>query len=510
MLVTAPTAGCPVSPVDQSLPGPGRTPPKRDRWPLVIQGGMGVGVSGWRLARAVAVTGQLGVVSGVGLDTLMARRLQLGDAGGHITRALGHFPRAEVAEQILDQYFVSGGIGPEEPFRAVPPPTLRPSERARNLVVAANFVEVFLAKEGHEGLVGVNLMEKLQMSTLAATYGAMLAGVDYVLVGAGIPVEFPALLDALAAGRPGQVSVDVLGAGAVPAAVALRPEAVIGTRGELLRPRLLAIVASHVLASYLARDPTTRPEGFVVEGPMAGGHSAPPRGPLVLDQEGEPVYGLRDAVDLDKVAALGLPFWLAGGYASPEMVTASCRAGAAGVQVGSAFALCEESGLLGDIKHAAIEHALAADLAVRADPRSSPTGFPFKVADLPGTVAEAQVYERRVRVCDAGYLRSAYRKGSLDVGYRCPAEPVPTYLRKGGELAETVGRCCLCNGLIAAIGLGQRRPGGSLEPPIVTLGQDLSFVPKLLHPGRDSYTAGDVVAYLLPAGPVPGPIATGT
>ena len=64
-------------------------------------------------------------------------------------------------------------------------------------------------------------------------------------------------------------------------------------------------------------------------------------------------------------------------------------------------------------------------------------------------------------------------------------------------MAETVGRCCLCNGLIAAIGLGQRRPDGTPEPPIVTLGQDLSFVSKLLRPGRQSYTAADVVAYLL-------------
>ncbi len=479
--------------------------------PVVIQGGMGVGVSGWQLARAVAVSGQLGVVSGVGLDTLMVRRLQLGDVGGHIARALTHFPRAGVAEQILDRYFVAGGIGPEEPFRAVPPPTLRPNERATNLVVAANFVEIFLAKEGHDGLVGVNLMEKLQMSTPAATFGAMLAGVDYVLVGAGIPAEFPGLLDALAAGRPGLVSVDVLGTGAPPARVAVRPEAVIGAGAELGRPRLLAIVASHVLASYLARGPATRPDGFVVEGPMAGGHSAPPRGPLVLDEEGEPVYGRRDAVDLGKMAALGLPYWLAGGYASPEMVTASRHAGAAGVQVGSAFALCQESGLLESIKRAAIEQAARADLPVRADPRSSPTGFPFKVADLPGTIAEAQVYERRARVCDAGYLRSPYRTPGLRTGYRCPAEPVTTYLRKGGTLAETVGRCCLCNGLIAAIGLGQRRPGGTQEAPIVTLGQDLSFVPKLLHPGRQSYTAADVVGYLLPAGPPPAfPAAAST
>ena len=439
----------------------------------------------------------------------MVRRLQLGDPGGHITRALAHFPRTGVAEQILGRYLVAGGIGPRQPFRAAPRPTLHPSPRATNLAVAASFVEVFLAKEGHQGLVGVNLMEKLQMSTPAATYGALLAGVDYVLVGAGIPAEFPALLDALAAGRPGRVSVDVAGAGAVPTTLVVRPEAVVGAAIELRRPQFLAIVASHVLASYLARDSATRPDGFVVEGPLAGGHSAPPRGPLVLDDEGEPVYGLRDVADLDKVAALGLPYWLAGGYASPTLLAGALRAGAAGVQVGSAFALCEESGLLGHIKQAAITHALAADLPVRADPRSSPTGFPFKLADLSGTVAEPQVYESRQRICDVGYLRAAYSKPEAGTGYRCPAEPVPAYLGKGGTMAETIGRCCLCNGLIAAIGLGQRRPDGTTEPPMVTLGQDLSFLRQLLPAGRQSYTAADVVGYLLQAEPGHAPGAKG-
>ncbi|MDG4862734.1 hypothetical protein P8605_31820, partial [Streptomyces sp. T-3] len=52
--------------------------------PQVIQGGMGVGVSGWQLARAVSRTGQLGVVSGTALDAVLARRLQLGDPGGDV------------------------------------------------------------------------------------------------------------------------------------------------------------------------------------------------------------------------------------------------------------------------------------------------------------------------------------------------------------------------------------------------------------------------------------------
>ena len=466
-------------------------------WPTIIQGGMGVGVSGWRLARAVAVAGQLGVVSGVALDILVARRLQLGDPEGHIRRALASFPHPEVSEQILDRYFVEGGIDPEKPFHPTPRLSLNPSRRATDLLIAANFVEVFLAKEGHDGLVGVNYLEKLQMATPAATYGAMLAGVDYVLVGAGIPAEFPGLLDALAGGHAGEVSVDVLGAGAARFTVVVRPEPISGANLELRRPRFLAIVASHVLASYLARDARTRPDGFVVEGPVAGGHNAPPRGPLALDEDGQPVYGPRDLADLEKMAAFGLPYWLAGGYASPELLREAREVGAAGIQVGSAFALCEESGFHTSLKQALIERELSGTLHVRTDPLASPTGFPFKVADLPGTVAEAEVYAQRQRVCDGVLLRVPYRKPDGEIGYRCPAEPLSAYVRKGGKIEDTIGRSCLCNGLIAAIGLGQRRREGVVEPPFVTIGQDLSFLSRLVGAGRDSYRAADVVAYLL-------------
>ena len=44
--------------------------------PRVIQGGMGIAVSSWRLASAVARAGQLGVVSGTALDLVLARRQQ--------------------------------------------------------------------------------------------------------------------------------------------------------------------------------------------------------------------------------------------------------------------------------------------------------------------------------------------------------------------------------------------------------------------------------------------------
>ncbi|BCJ50192.1 2-nitropropane dioxygenase [Actinoplanes sp. NBRC 14428] len=468
----------------------------------IIQGGMGVGVSSWRLARTVSRAGQLGVVSGVALDALLARRLQKGDVGGHVRRALARFPVPAVAEAVLARYFVPAGSTGDRPMRPVPKPGLRPRRHRQQLTVVANFVEVFLAKEGHDGVVGVNYLEKIQTATPAAAYGAMLAGVDYVLMGAGLPTEIPRLLDALAEHRPVRLPVTVHGA--LPGEehhVTLDPAEVLGRAGApLRRPRFLAIVSSATLALYLAREAATRPDGFVLEAPVAGGHSARPRGRLALDDDGEPVYGPRDGIDLPKVAALGLPFWLAGGQSSPERLAAARAAGATGIQVGTAFALCRESGLDQGLKRLLLREVAAGDLVVRNDVRASPTGFPFKMVSLPGTAADDRVYAERPRLCDLGYLRGPYRRTDGSVGFRCPAEPVDEYVRKGGAAEDTVGSRCLCNGLVATVGLGQRRSDGYREPPLVTLGQDLAAVNHLIRHG-DEYTAEDVIAYLL--GPVP-------
>ncbi|MFF4772906.1 nitronate monooxygenase [Microtetraspora fusca] len=455
---------------------------------------MGVGVSGWRLARAVARTGQLGVVSGVALDVTLARRLQQGDPGGHLRAALAAFPVPAISERILARYYVRDGIGPGVPYRPVPRLGLRPNRARDELAVVANFAEVFLARRDG-GLIGINYLEKIQMATPAAAYGAMLAGVDYVLMGAGIPSQIPRLLDRLAAHLPAEVSVTVVGAESGERhTVGVDPVALLGRAPEpLKRPRLLAIVSSDVLAGYLARTPETRPDGFVVETPVAGGHSAPPRGRMRLDESEQPVYGPRDEVNLGKVAALGLPFWLAGGYASRDGLARARATGAEGVQVGTAFALCRESGLDDKQRRRLLERAGAGALRVRNDPHASPAGFPFKVAGLEETLAEPEVYERRARLCDLGHLRTPYVRPDGGVGFRCPAEPVDAYLRKGGRPEETQGRRCLCNGLVAAIGLGQHRPDGYAEPPLLTLGQDLDFLGDL----PERYGAADVVAHLL-------------
>jgi nitronate monooxygenase len=100
-------------------------------------------------------------------------------------------------------------------------------------------------------------------------------------------------------------------------------------------------------------------------------------------------------------------------------------------------------------------------------------------------------------VCDLGFLSDAYRRADGTIGYRCAAEPEADYTRKGGKLSDTAGRLCLCNALTATAGLPQRRAGGGIEPAVVTAGDGLAQVAALLAGDRRSYTAADVLDYLL-------------
>ncbi|MEK7331160.1 MAG: nitronate monooxygenase [Candidatus Eisenbacteria bacterium] len=469
--------------------------------PVIIQGGMGVAVSAWPLARAVALTGQLGVVSGTALDAVFARRLQDGDPGGHLRRALDRFPVPEIAERVRARHFRPGGRQPGQSYLPISKQSLCPSRASLELAVVANFAEVWLAKEGHDGRVGINYLEKVQMATLPAAYGAMLAGVDYVLMGAGIPREIPHLLNQLARHERGRLSVDVSGADA-PTTVELDPKDLLRvTLPPLRRPRFLAIVSAHVLASYLARDPETRPDGFVVEGPRAGGHNAPPRGRLTFDEDHQPVYGPRDEADLEKIAALGLPFWLAGTYGTPDRVVAAQKAGAAGVQVGTLFALSLDSGFTDELRGELLERLGEGTLDVATDALASPTGFPFKVARLPETLADGAAYDARPRLCDLGYLRVPYVREDGAIGYRCSSEPVQIYVRKGGALEDTVARKCLCNALTANVGIAQTRRSGYTELPLVTLGSDLGGARALLREHPHGWTAREAVAWLTAAVP---------
>ncbi len=462
--------------------------------PRIIQGGMGVGVSGWRLANAVGSRGHLGVVSGVALDVVHARRLGDGDRGGHLRRAYAEFPNQEIVADVLDRYYLPDGRQPDEPYRTVPKLNADPPAHLIGLTVLANFAEIRLAKSGHTGPAGVNYLTKVQLPTPYAILGAVLGGADFIIMGAGIPIDIPPMIRGLAAGEPIRQRLDVIDAKS-DVFVDFDPRSVVADGWPRSRPKFLAIISSNTLAVFLSRNPNNRPDGFVVERPIAGGHNAPPRGKGRFDELGQPEYGPRDEVDLAKLQEVGLPFWLAGGSGRPGLLRQALDSGAVGVQVGTAFAFCQESDIESSLKQDVIDKALADSATVFTDPLASPSGYPFKVVDMSGTISEEAVAEDRTRVCDLGFLRSTYQSPDGTLGYRCAAEPRKAYIRKGGEADETDGRRCLCNGLFATVDLPQVRKGG-LEPPLVTSGDDINTVIRALCADSGSYSAADVIEYL--------------
>jgi nitronate monooxygenase len=150
-----------------------------------------------------------------------------------------------------------------------------------------------------------------------------------------------------------------------------------------------------------------------------------------------------------------------------------------------------------DYRRDLLQHVADGTFSVFTDPLASPTGFPFKVARLAGTLSDDAAYQARPRICDLGYLREAYRREDGTVGFRCPAEPANLYVSKGGDPANTAGRKCICNALIANAGQPQVRAGRYVECGMVTTGDDLGGITRFQAPGTRDYRAADVIAALL-------------
>ena len=504
----------------------------------LIQGGMGVYVSNWRLAKAVATARPgvtAGTVSGTALDVVYVRLLQLGDPGGHARRALDAFDAkfgVTIGRRIYDRYFVDGGKAPDASFRsapmqlvhaagggmAIPMPangsatvSLELDDAIIELLIATGFAEVWLAKEGHAGRIFINFLNKIELPLLYTLYGAMLAGVDGVIVGAGNPDGLSAACSLLAQHRTVTRNLSVLYREAGEEfAVSFDPQQIAdGKLAErpLQRPAFLAIVSLEELVKALAASESQAPDGFIIENYTAGGHNANPVGPLKKDALGQPIYSEKDNADLAAIREVGIPFWLAGGYGSHEKLQEAIAAGAVGVQVGSAFALAEESGMKPEYR-SAILNALrngADDAELVRTTLFSPTGFSFKVVQIKDTLADDEVFASRRRICDIGLLQQRGlskpdESGERTLFQRCPAGPVANYLDRRGLERNTEEKRCLCNGLLACVGLGQVKDvRGQLteEPAIVTLGDHLDGARRLSRRGQMHYWARDVVDDIL-------------
>jgi len=288
----------------------------------------------------VAQRGEIGVISGTAIDSVVVRELQDGDPHDR-RRVLKTYPGDEIVDPLLDRFYQPDGRAEGEPYDLLPIPQFTPRVQPQRILAAAAYTEVKMATEGHDGLVGMNLMAKLKRYSLPCLYGALLADVDIVFIGAGIPLEEAKQIPKLAVGEPARLRLDVDASQRddpdAPYTYDLDPADLVDDPPTLDRPAFFPIISSDALGRIMdAKLPDEHIDGWVVEGPVAGGHNAPPRNKQ-YDEDDTPIYDEKDVPDLKTLRSLGKPFYLAGGYGSPEGLQYALDVGAEGIQVGSLF-----------------------------------------------------------------------------------------------------------------------------------------------------------------------------
>jgi NAD(P)H-dependent flavin oxidoreductase YrpB (nitropropane dioxygenase family) len=165
------------------------------------------------------------------------------------------------------------------------------------------------------------------------------------------------------------------------------------------------------------------------------------------------------------------------------------------VQVGTLFAFCNESGIPSELKTRILTALNQGEVDVVTDALASPTDYPFKLLRMQDDPDESRRLTR-TRVCDLGYLRTAIMEASGKIVYRCAAEPIEHFAAKGGDIAKTKGRRCLCNGLLSTVGYAQWRGEEGREPPLITSGAELADLRALLA-GRCAYSAAEAVDWIV-------------
>lgn len=227
---------------------------------------MGVNVSSPLLAATVSGASRpgretLGTISGTAVDRVMARMLQMGSKDADdIVRVLADFPFPEIAEKIITKYHNKPNIG-------IPPFTVNPTTDVIDLTVCANYAFVKLAKQGHSNPISINYLEKISMPHLASIYGAMLAGVDVITMGAGMPFGIPEILQAFAEGREASYTIPVINGEGYK--MKFDPKNHYGSNiPELKIPKFIPIISSDSLGNILKMKlPKGSIYGFAIEAP---------------------------------------------------------------------------------------------------------------------------------------------------------------------------------------------------------------------------------------------------
>jgi len=332
----------------------------------IVQGGMGVGVSLHPLAMAVAREGGLGIVSSACLDRLVSKR----------------------------------------------------TGKKVNTYEAA-YEEVSLAKS-EKGFAGINIMGALVKDFNDSVKGAIDAGADAIISGAGLPLSLPAIQP------PKDTAL-------IPIVSSARALDIICKKWEKL--------------GY-------RPDAVVLEGPLAGGHLG-----FRIDQvelESNRLENLFPPVK-DTAKKFGdFPVIVAGGIYTHGDIVQFMEMGADGVQMGTRFLATEESSATSAYKAAVIE-AKKDDIVVAHRP-GSPCGLPFRVIKQSPMYISSLRHLRKPK-CDKGYVLMKDAEGKFTV---CPAKE------------DNVGYFCICNGLLSSAGFNANE-----EEALYTVGTNAFRIDKI-------------------------------
>lgn len=492
----------------------------------IIQGGMAIHILGPDGVSIVSKEGGLGTIALTASEVVLSRKLQLGDT--ETLQALQTFPKQEIAKRIIEKYYVKGGIPKGQRFKSPDMWELDAPERwalitaprkeqkqiaqkhLQEEAVAGAYCEVLLAKQKADGgVVSANAMRKIDLPFGFYVLGAMAAGVDVITVGAGSPADVPELLDNLAMGRKTRDRIHVAKEHQE-WFMTIDPEELLGRDAaqNLKRPPLLAIVSHIDSARGLIANPRTRPEGIVFELYPAGGHNAPA---LLQPMTKRTEYTERDKLDLAAAADLmsqtrrddpDFLFAIGGGFSNPVGMNAAREWGFDAVQVGTPFALTDESNINRTTKARMLfEIFRNGSVPVVRDAQASGSGLPFHVAQVRGTQSDTGSQQ----ACTVGYLlRQVEQPDGVPEG-RCPAMPVGQFTRLQGRM-RPLGTAEVCRGLFADVVFtdpttGEQRSLGQREDvPIVTLGDDQSATAHLVHnlePGKNAPTIPQVMETIL-------------
>lgn len=333
----------------------------------IIQGGMGVGVSLYPLAKAVAAEGGLGIVSSACIDRLVSRRTG---------------KKFNTYDAVKEEITLS---------------------KIRN------------------GFVGINIMAALGKDYTDSVKGAIDAGADAIISGAGLPLNLPAIQP------PKDTAL-------IPIVSSARALDIICKKWEKL--------------GY-------RPDAVVLEGPLAGGHLG-----FRIDQvdlESNKLENLLPPVK-DMARKFGdFPVIVAGGIYTHVDIVSYMDKGADGVQMGTRFLATEESSATAVYKDAVVR-AREEDIVVAHRP-GSPCGLPFRVIKQSPMYVSA-LAQRRKPKCDKGYVLMKDADGKYTI---CPAKE------------DNKDYFCICNGLLSSSGYNANE-----EEALYTVGTNASRVDKIL------------------------------